>query len=85
MISGKEKHEALRRYALRKMNEPENSLSAIQWVGLLNSYIRKESAESCSEKTGIPPLQVSVRYCDLSIELLKQAVDRVNRAQGTMV
>ena len=84
-MSPKEKHDALCRYAAGQLNDPANTLNADQWVSILNSYARKESAEACAVRTGLDPIQVNIRFCDLSIELLRNAVNRLNGNPAAMV
>ncbi len=80
-----EKRETLRRYAVRQLDDPSNRISPEQWMHLLNCYVKHESAETCAAKTGLDPIQINIRYCDLSIELLRLAVNRLNSPKHTVV
>lgn len=71
-MTGRMRNELLK-CAGEEMKKPSCELTAEQWCGLLNSYIRNDPPEICARKTGMKPLQADRWYIRLSIRLMRNA------------
>ncbi len=66
--------EALRSYARTQIRRPGNTMTASQWLSLLNCYIRRRPIEECAVKAEISEVQAAMWYTHLALAVTSYAI-----------